>query len=66
MFVVHTIPQAGSFILSGSDLFEADWNVLADMVCGWQERQFINRKNVITDGISQAAQCQGVVSLVCN
>ena len=31
MFVFHTIPQ-GSFLLSGSDLFETDWNVLADMV----------------------------------
>ena len=35
-------------------------NVLADMVGGWEGRQFINRKNVITrDGISQPGLCRG-------
>ena len=60
MFVFHTIPQ-GSFILSGSHLFEI-WQTCFSWY-GWQERQFINRKNVITrDGISQPGLCRGGVT----
>ena len=57
MFVFHTIPQ-GSFILSGSDFI---WNWLGcfSRDHGWQERQFINRKNVITQMVSAIAQCHG-------
>ena len=66
MFVFHTIPQ-GSFLLSGSDLFETDWNVLADMV-GRKGNLSIERMSLQMVSASPA-QCSARVtgvSLVCN
>ena len=57
MFVFHTIPQ-GSFILSGSDLFETDWNVLADMV-GRKGNLSIERMSLL-EMVSASQDCARV------